>query len=282
MEEHIRHISDTAFWIAAYRARETKRTDAVFDDKLAAKLAGERGFEMVRTTPHTEAMEFAMVVRTAAIDRLILSAISAGADTVINLGAGLDTRPYRLELPSSLHWIEVDFEHTIRYKEALLGEEKPRCKLQRIGCDLSVRTDRQALLHELGKTSQRILVITEGVIGYLTPGDAAALSEDLYAMPGVRYWIQDYSRGRMRRHKGARKVAARLKHTPLLFDVKEPLLFFGSQGWKVKEDLHILDEADRIGRRFPLFFPWSLLLRLFPRLIKKIGNRTYGYVCFMK
>ena len=104
MEGPIQHISDTAFWIAAFRAQETERKNAAFKDVLAKKLAGEKGMKMISETPHSQAMAFAMVVRTSAIDRLVQSAAAEGVDAVINLGAGLDTRPYRLRLPSQLKY----------------------------------------------------------------------------------------------------------------------------------------------------------------------------------
>lgn len=103
METPISHISDTALWIAGYRAQETARPDAIFNDPLANKLAGERGVEMVRVTPKSHLMAFAMAIRTTGIDRLVEHAIALGAATVINLGAGLDTRPYRMKLPDDLN-----------------------------------------------------------------------------------------------------------------------------------------------------------------------------------
>src|SRR4051812_42087677 len=98
----INDVSDTSLWIAGFRAEESDRADALFTDKLAGRLAGERGQSMVMATPHKKAMAFAMAVRTVAIDRLIEMAIKQGIDTVINLGAGMDTRPYRMRLPASL------------------------------------------------------------------------------------------------------------------------------------------------------------------------------------
>ena len=77
----IQHVSDTSRWIAAYRAQETARPDAVFKDPLAERLAGDRGMEMIRATPNTGNMAFAMVIRTTAIDKLILSTIDLGIDT---------------------------------------------------------------------------------------------------------------------------------------------------------------------------------------------------------
>lgn len=281
MENTINHISDTALWIAAYRAKETNSSHPVINDHLAEKLAGEKGFEMVSTTPHTESMAFAMIVRTCAIDRLVEIAVSKGIDTVINLGAGLDTRPYRMNLPSGLKWIEVDFKNIIDYKNEILKAEKPRCHLERISLDLSQDTDRKELFKEIGNKTKSALIITEGVIGYLTNQQAAKLSEDLFSIPAFHYWIQDYGRGKLRRNSGTKALQKKkLQNAPLQFLVEEPLDFFSRQGWRISENLFILDEADRIGKKLPLFFPWNLLLIIFPKLIRKIGNKTYGYVMY--
>src|SRR6516225_2928411 len=107
-ESPIHHVSDTAFWVAAFRAEEVQRPDAVFWDPVIGKLVGTKGEEIRRVMPHNEFMSFAMIIRTTGIDQLVQYAIEAGVDTVINLGAGLDTRPYRLKLPPQLKWIEVD------------------------------------------------------------------------------------------------------------------------------------------------------------------------------
>ena len=54
-----------------------------------------------------EQFEWMTVVRTVVIDRYLQEAIARGVDTVVNLGAGLDTRPYRMTLPASLSWVEA-------------------------------------------------------------------------------------------------------------------------------------------------------------------------------
>src|SRR5262245_27077063 len=95
-------VADTALWVATYRARETERPDALFRDPLAGVLAGERGKKIAQALAHSEIMYWVMVLRTVAIDDLVTKAISLGVDTVLNLGAGLDTRPYRMNLPPSL------------------------------------------------------------------------------------------------------------------------------------------------------------------------------------
>src|SRR6185312_6458963 len=98
------------------------------------------------------------------IDDFIRQAIADGCDTVLNLGAGLDTRPYRLELPQSLRWIEVDFAGTIDFKNECLAGEAPRCRLERRAVDLGAAAARRALFDDVAASSHKVFVLTEGVV----------------------------------------------------------------------------------------------------------------------
>ena len=53
-ESPIHSISDTARWVAVYRARESERPDAVFRDPFAQRLAGERGQQIAASMPFAE------------------------------------------------------------------------------------------------------------------------------------------------------------------------------------------------------------------------------------
>src|SRR5262245_3777352 len=98
----IEHISDTARWVAVYRAMETERRDAIFRDPYARRLAGPRGEEIVRDMPNSGASAASVIVRTAVFDEIIGKAVTDGnVDLIVNLAAGLDTRPWRLPLPPS-------------------------------------------------------------------------------------------------------------------------------------------------------------------------------------
>jgi len=134
----IRKVSDTAFWVAHYRGLEGERSDALFHDPLAALLAGERGRQIAQAMPLGAFTSWVVVLRTCIIDDFIRRAIAEGVDTILNLGAGLDTRPYRMDLPGSLTWIEVDTAGIIAFKEEQLRTEVPRCRLSRL-----VRESRQ-------------------------------------------------------------------------------------------------------------------------------------------
>src|SRR5262249_25764154 len=160
----IRNISDTARWAAIYRARETDRPNAAYRDPFARRLAGERGDEIARSMPFSEKATWSWVTRTVLFDQFVSEQVRAGADMVINLAAGLDARPYRMELPPNLQWIEIDLPEILAYKEEILATEKPRCRLERLRLDLARGDERRQVFAQLGARSKNALVITEGLI----------------------------------------------------------------------------------------------------------------------
>lgn len=275
----VRNVADTALWVATYRADESQRPDALFHDRQAGVLAGERGRRIAASMPYPAIMAWMLAIRTVAIDRLVLKAISLGVDTVLNLGAGLDTRPYRMELPQSLRWIEIDFPNIIEYKNEKLAGEKPVCRLERIAADLSDIELRRSLFQRIGSESKFVLIITEGVIYYLTSDDAAALSRDLLAVPTFQFWIQDY-----RQHGSKMKMPSRmkqvLKDSPMRFDQDEWLSFFVAHGWKIRENILAYDESIRVRRPFPVKFPWNILMLMAPAKVRQKWREASGFVLY--
>jgi methyltransferase (TIGR00027 family) len=133
-----------------------------------------------------------VAIRTVVIDAYLRSAIASGIDTVINLGAGLDTRPYRMDLPSSLHWLEVDYPSLIEGKNTQLSTEVTACSIERVGLDLVDRDSRRELFDRILTTPTRAMVLTEGVLGDLSVDEAGGLADDLRAQPGCESWVIDY------------------------------------------------------------------------------------------
>lgn len=271
----IKHVSDTSLWVAVHRANEGRRRDAMFRDPLAFVLAGERGQEIAKQMAMPKFMTWMMALRTVAIDQLIQEAIDDGVDTVINLGAGLDTRPYRLELPKSLKWIEVDFPHVIELKNSKLNHEVPRVQLERVALDLGNRKAAQEFYKKAGGSTQKAVIITEGVIPYLTDEQVGNLAVDLRAIPTFRYWIQDYRRGGFKLVPNWFK--SKLKSAPFQFTTSDWFGFFAQRGWRMKNDIVLSDEAER--RKRPMPFHWQMLIAMFtiPRSQHKLLKRATGY-----
>jgi methyltransferase (TIGR00027 family) len=192
-EPLIRDITDTARWVATYRARETERPDAIFRDPYARRLAGSRGDEIARAQPFAEENQWPFIARTYLFDRFTAQEIRSGADLVINLAAGLDARPYRMDLPPSLRWVEIDLPAILAYKEETLAGEHPKCQLERVPLDLSDEPARRALFERLGAGSSKTLVISEGLLVYLTESQVTTLGRDLTAIPSFARWLVDLS-----------------------------------------------------------------------------------------
>src|SRR5690348_9752887 len=123
----IANVSDTARWVAYYRAMETERPDAIFRDPYARRLAGPEGEAIVRAMPKGATFAWPMIVRTAVMDEIILRAVSRdGVDVVLNLAAGLDARPFRLPVSPGLTWVDADLPGILEYKRQQLAGERPR------------------------------------------------------------------------------------------------------------------------------------------------------------
>jgi methyltransferase (TIGR00027 family) len=266
-ESSITHVTDTAFWVAHFRAIESQRAAPAFHEPLASLLSGNRGRQIARSIPRASMVEWGMVLRTSAIDRLIYEALESGVDTVLNLGAGLDTRPYRMQLPATLRWVEMDFPSIVELKNSKLVEYKPVCGLERVSVDLLDRRARNTLLVRYATTSKNILVITEGVLTYLAVHDAATLAEELAAFPSIRFWIQDFDNsGQSRSPRG---WDAKLKAAPFLFRVKDWFAFFEKYGWRSSHAITCFEESQRINRPYPLDFPFGLILRALPKAMSQ-------------
>jgi methyltransferase (TIGR00027 family) len=251
----VSNVSDTARWVAVYRAWESARSDALFHDEYADLLAGQRGRSIAALMPRQARNGWPIISRTKLIDDFVRTAIVQGCDCVLNLAAGFDTRPYRLELPTSLRWIEADLPALIEEKESLLAEAQPRCQLRRIKVDLADSAARAAMLRDALSSSVQALVITEGLLVYLDDTQVRALSADLAAEAGIHRWILDLASPgviqMMRKGMGAHLTNAQMKFAP-----PNGVAYFEEAGWGVIEVSSIFHAAAR-HRRLPL------LMRLF-------------------
>ncbi|PYV16022.1 MAG: hypothetical protein DMG21_13125 [Acidobacteria bacterium] len=162
----IENVSDTALMVAACRALETERPDGLVRDPFARRLAGERGMAIARASPIPEWMCFGVGTRARFMDELLTESLANGQiRTVANLGAGLDTRPWRLALDPGLDWIEADFPHMLEYKAARLGDVPPGCRLEQVATDLDDKDAQVRLFQHVGP--RPALMITEGLLMYL-------------------------------------------------------------------------------------------------------------------
>lgn len=255
----MQNIADTAYLVAMYRALESERADALFDDPYARTLAGGKGAMLVEVLGEKEKITNAIALRTRLIDEQIEKLVqSKKIDTVLNLAAGLDTRPYRLNLPSSLRWIEVDFPEIITEKEQKLQGATPVCTLERIKLDITDTYLRKRLFAEITKSCKQALVITEGLLSYLPEPQVASIAADIYEQSKLNWWLFELESGNVLDNYEqiyARRIFDQYfasGNKTLLFAPHEGTSFFQRYGWRVAESLSVWKELRRLKRQVKL------------------------------
>ena len=256
----VKHVSETAWMVAAYRAAESERKDRLFDDALALKLLARDGNKiedlLQKTTPPGARDWFTwfMFIRTHLIDTAVMKLVAEGVDTVVNLACGLDTRPYRLALPSHVNWIEVDFLPVLQHKAQRLKDHAPRCRLERQAVDLCSPAERSALFEKIGLTSQKAMIITEGLLIYLPEESVRGLARDALHTRSCQYWLTE-SADASSFHRWKK-----LENDPTLLapdDVRFKFLpekfvaFFAPLGWSLDFKQSYEREALKLGRPRP-------------------------------
>ncbi|MEH2161515.1 MAG: SAM-dependent methyltransferase [Nostoc sp.] len=269
------NLAETAYLVAMYRALESERADALFKDPLARVLAGGKGEMFVEVIGEKDKITNAIAIRTYVIDNLILQLVkSKKIDTVINLAAGLDTRPYRLPFCASLRWIEVDLPEIIVYKEQLLKDQQPLCWLERVKLDITNLALRKTFFSEINLVARQALVITEGLLSYLHETQVALLATDIYEQSNLNWWLfelesslalKDYDQVYPR--KIFDQYFANGNKT-LLFAPEQGAEFFQQYNWKVAKSVSAWKELHRLNRGIK--FTWLLQI-----IMKLVANEYW-------
>jgi methyltransferase (TIGR00027 family) len=281
-------VSDTARWVAYLRALETDRPDALFRDPFARLLAGQRGREIAEAMPDAPganpgAAGFASVlaVRTKVFDELIVDSVRAtDANAVLNLAAGLDARPYRLSLPSSLVWIEADDAALLESKTALLAAERPSCRVERVPTDLTDASARRKLFDHVASSHDRVVVMTEGLLVYLDEAAVRSLAVELRSSGSVKRWILEAVAPEvLKRNMRAWGHVLRRANAQWKFAHADGFEFYGKLGWSPVVARSFFDETRRLGRTVRHEWMLRLLGSASSSFRKKLANMVaYGVI----
>ena len=181
---------------AHFRAREHLRPDAVLHDVHAALLADvhpvirllrllERHVPSIARVATEQAA--AHVVRHRSVDLLVEAALNDGFGQIVVVGAGYDSRAWRLPGAELATWYEVDRPEMAAIKVAKLGAA--RLDVDRVRrVPASVHTP--AWLVDLERAGwnrhEPSCFVVEGLLHYLDQGRAEALLDELWAGPAPR------------------------------------------------------------------------------------------------
>jgi methyltransferase (TIGR00027 family) len=274
---YVETISDTARWIAYMRALESERPDALFRDIYSRKLAGAAGETIAQHLGSLEMISNSIAVRTAVLDRLILEMVNREeVDLVLNIGSGFDTRPWRLELPARLHWLDVDLPPILDRKADVLHGRATSCQYESLPADMLDAGQRAAVLAAF-PASSRVLVVTEGLLVYMKPIQVRGMAEDLWNRSSCKWWLTDLVGPRALQH--LRQVwAVKLSADVFHFAPADSVRFFAKLGWQERSFHSSQEEARRLNRAPRI--PWlaRLITMLSTPSVREELRRLSGVV----
>lgn len=178
-------IGLTARAVAAARARESRRPDALFVDPMAARFAGEEGKDLLGHNLSGLSRRVAIPfveIRTRYFDDWLTGAVGGDIRQLVILAAGFDARAWRLPLPSDLVVYEIDRADVLELKERLARGAD--CPLERraVGADL-LRDDWPAALRAAGFDPSRPSAwIAEGLLLYFEEVQVRQLLDRIAAL----------------------------------------------------------------------------------------------------
>ncbi len=160
-------ISRTAYYTLGVRAWDASLPKPVCGDSFARHFMNEEAESVWEKFTTFSRANISNAARHAIIDNYLREVLQSTPDaTVIIVGAGFDTRAFRL---SGGRWIEIDEPAIINYKESALPSSGAQNSLTRIAIDFSRESLREKLLPF--KSDKNVHVIVEGVLMYLDNKD---------------------------------------------------------------------------------------------------------------
>ncbi|MFC9162467.1 class I SAM-dependent methyltransferase [Streptomyces fungicidicus] len=173
-------VGVTALMVAAARALETHRDDSLAQDVYAEHFVRASSVSAgwpvrPQQVPDGDANplwgRFARYfgLRTRVLDDFLLRSVSEGVRQVVLLGAGLDSRAFRLDWPAGCVVFEVEREGVLAFKHAVLSAlSATPTAAARVPVPVDLRADWAGALTDAGFDATRPTAwLAEGLLFYL-------------------------------------------------------------------------------------------------------------------
>lgn len=164
-------VSRTAYYCCGVRMLDAETKHPVVNDRYAVRFMNEEGLKTFSAFKHFKAPNASNIARHRIVDDILRDFIRTHDDpTIIIIGAGFDSRAYRL---TGGNWIELDEPHLIEYKNEKLPIAVCKNSLTRIPIHFADESIDDKLKHYASRKS--VIVVIEGVLMYLTEATVRSL-----------------------------------------------------------------------------------------------------------
>ncbi len=262
-------VSDTAFYTCGIRAQDAESAHPVCNDQYARRFMNARGAEVFSMFSGDRMGSNAHLARHSMIDALLRARLAAAPDTcVVTIGAGFDSRPYRIQGGA---WIELDEPGIIEYKNQRLAVTDCANGLSRISVDFG----RDRLYEKLPQLvpASKVVVVIEGVFFYLAEEQIHETLKALQqAYPGHEL-ICDLMTRRLiesRYRKNHKKLQQ--MNAPFKFLADAPASTFTQAGYRLGSEASILTRTFELmwNKGIAALFGWIM-----PKMAKGYALYTF-------
>ncbi|WP_280502281.1 SAM-dependent methyltransferase [Nocardia farcinica] len=199
-------VAMTAIGVAVIRARESDRPDRLYDDPYA-RLFVRAAHAQFAGTPDGEDRWAGMLELADAfyegrtltvriVDDGVTAAAAVGCEQFVLLGAGLDTRAFRMPLTARTRFFEIDLRELFAFKESVLDRAGVTPVCERITLSADLRGDWAEPLRAGGfRPEAPTHWVEEGVLGYLSTEAAWAVVDTITRLsaPGSTLQIGQFA-----------------------------------------------------------------------------------------
>ncbi|HEX8889098.1 MAG TPA: SAM-dependent methyltransferase [Pyrinomonadaceae bacterium] len=238
-------ISRTAFYCCGIRMQDAENDNPLCGDTYARAFMNEEALKFLETFKDDVGPNIGNVVRHRIIDDLLRRELEVNpSERILIIGAGFDTRAYRLKGGS---WIEFDEPQVIAYKNERLPAGQSANELERIAVDFATEPLAEKLLPFA--TRKQVTVVIEGVLMYLEENQIKELLQTLgQHFPKHKLICDLMNRDFFEKH--ARPIHGKIASlgAPFKFIADEPAKVFRESGYELTEQIPIVQKVVEFTR----------------------------------
>jgi O-methyltransferase involved in polyketide biosynthesis len=210
-------IEETLFLTLCGRALDNHLAHPILGDTMAEEIVGRLGYDCGRF--HLSASPIINIAhRAKKLDEVAQRFFARHPDAVgLDLGAGLDTRVFRIDPPTGVDWYDVDYPRVIAARQQLVPQ---RPNAHGVGADLTGPDWLEAVPGD-----RPAVIVADGLMAFLTQDDMIALLNRLTDhFPSGEVAFNGYTRFAIwaaRHYHGTQSVAGLIR-SPGFDDPHEP------------------------------------------------------------
>ncbi|MET8509121.1 SAM-dependent methyltransferase [Streptomyces sp. NPDC004787] len=188
MRVHIEPVKRTSYMTAVIRAEENRQPDRYLSDPFAPFLFSSADKAAADAALDAGGTVGSVIVRGLFGDQVLEEGEKRGCSQAVSLGAGSETRAWRLGLKSDFRFFEIDFPGQLRAKEEILTLRgmAPTCHRVAVDCDLRNRGWEEQLVSAGFDPLAPTIWIIEGLLPYLNRREADLLMRSVTGISSPR------------------------------------------------------------------------------------------------